>query len=78
MSKLDPKYLYQVWRTDYVLDGGSPASKYDPGFQLVGQFKTIEEAVQCHTDHKGAAPIITKLVTWETTIKDISDTREQI
>ena len=64
---------YQVWITSYAMDGASEASKYDPGYQLKGTYKTIEEAVNAHLQNIDYVPVITKLVTWRTRITDTSD-----
>ena len=74
MSKrFDESNKYQVWITEYPLDGNSESSKYDPGYQLVGTFNTIEEAVECHRRNESYKPYITKFVTWQTKIMDITD-----
>lgn len=72
MSKIN-EHKYQVWITEYVLNGADDSAKYDPGFQLLGTYDTIEGAVAAHDSHKEQEPIITKLVTWKTTITDQSE-----
>jgi hypothetical protein len=72
MSSLTKNH-YQVWITSYPLDGNDPASNYDKGYQPKATFATIEEAVGCYNEQRDYAPVITKLVTWKTTIKDVTE-----
>lgn len=66
------KQTYQVWATSYPLDGSNPCSSKDPGYYLLNEFDNIQEAVRQVRISASYEPIITKLVTWQETITEVT------
>ena len=62
---------FQVWITSYPLNGDDESSKYDPGYQLVDSFDTIQDAFWCLQDNKAYGPIITKIPTWKIEVSEV-------
>lgn len=68
---LNPEHKYQVWITEYPLNGESEESKYDPGHQLIGMHEHITAAALQAEENKRYKPVITKVVTYRTIIEEI-------
>jgi hypothetical protein len=79
-QRLDISQKYQVWVTSWPEDGSkevedaaAACTRYHAENRLVGQCNDIAEAVRIHDVHKSYDPYITKLVSWETKITDITE-----
>jgi hypothetical protein len=79
-QRLQSTQKYQVWVTSWGEDGSGEATKakaacsrYHAENRLVGQCDDIVEAVRIRDANTSYEPYITKLVTWQTSITDVTE-----
>lgn len=79
-QQLESTQKYQVWVTSWAEDGSEAAGKaaaacgrWHAVNRLVGQCNDIAEAVRIRDANLSYEPYITKLVTWHTSITDVTD-----
>jgi hypothetical protein len=79
-NRLDRNHKYQVWITSWPEDGSEEATAAASACNrthatavIVGQFDNVADAAACVNANESREPVMTKLVTWQTNITDVTD-----